>query len=77
MHATIRTKLKNIMPSGRKPDSKCYMLYGSLYLKCAGKANVLKQKAEWWLPRAGGGAGGGSGLQMGTGWGDGYVLKRD
>lgn len=63
------------MPSGRKPDSKCYMLYDSLYLKCAGKANVLKQKAERWPPGAG--AGGGGGLQMGTGWGDGHVLKRD
>lgn len=45
----------------KKPDAKDYMLYDSIYMKCAEKANL--EKAGQWFPGPWG-SGSGDGLQM-------------
>ena len=51
--------LQYAWPSGLKakwkePDPKGHMLYDSIYRKCPNEANPQRQKADWWLPKAGG-----------------------
>ena len=37
---------------GNKLDTKDCIFYDSIYMKCPEKANIRRQKADQWLPRA-------------------------
>ena len=44
--------LENIMLS-EKSYTKGHIFSDSIYMKCPERANPQRQKADWWLPRAG------------------------
>ena len=37
----------------KKPATKEHMLYDSIYMECAEKGNLWRQKTNWWLFEAG------------------------
>lgn len=45
----------------KKPDTKGYILYDSIHMKCPEEENPQREKADGWLPEAGG-----AGRGMGT-----------
>lgn len=50
----------------KQPVINYHTVYGPIYMKCLEQANVQRQKAEQWLPTAGGRTGDEEWLLMGT-----------
>ena len=63
VHAVTRMTLRNYV-EWKEPERKDYIECGSIHTKFLQKANLWRQKADQWLPRARGGSG--RWLHMGT-----------